>query len=236
MSDPKTLGSSAAGSTSRVSQPSSREPVRGPFTRKRPMVSGRTHCPVGPDARAEPDGREPRQVHPGREHPRVPSHASHRHSVLVVQVARNGTAAPHSARNDPPLEGGGRSVHGLRHAKGAEHLAPGELVEWQPGHLFEHQAEEERVEIAVLRAVSRDANQGLRVQQIDGPRPAPTRLQIEGDVALEAARVVEQHAHGDLVLGAAGEAGQIPADRRLEVELSLIHEAERRSRRCSRPW
>ena len=72
------------------------------------------------------------------------------------------------------------------------------------------------------------ADQGLRVEQIDGPRPAPARLQVKGDVALEAARVVEQHAHGDLVLGTAGESGQIPAHRRLEVELSLIHQSEGR--------
>ena len=99
----------------------------------------------------------------------------------------------------------------------------------QSGHFLEDQAEKEGVEVAVLGAVAGDTEERLRVEEIDGAGAAAARLDVERHVALEAARVIQQHAHRDLVLRATGEPRQIPAHRRVEVQLSLVHQAHGRA-------
>ena len=112
--------------------------------------------------------------------------------------------------SDPPLERSGRHDIGsavMPSGPNTSRLAS--LSRLAPATVSTTRPRSMRVEIAVLGGVAgrrgpaaaRTAGRSSRLRL----RP---RLQVERDVALEAAGVVQQHAHGHLVLESAGEAGQ----------------------------
>ncbi len=158
-------------------------------------------------------------------------HSAESGGILVVDVTRDGLPPPDPAWRGSPLEPDRQAEAGLLHAEGIKDLGVGEAVEGGPGDRLDHQAQQHGVEVAVLGGVAGGADQWLRVEQGDHARAASAGAPVDRHVVLEAAGVVQQHAHGHLILEPAREAGQVTPDPGVEVELALIHQAHRRARR-----
>src|SRR5690348_11694498 len=157
----------------------------------------------------------------------MPRYTAHRDGVLIVHITWHGLAAPDAAWRNAPLEPRGRLVHGLGQGEWLEDLPSGQPIEWNASDLFLDKAQKQGVEVTVLGTVTGRAQHRLSIEQIHRSRSAPPGLDIEGHVALEAAGMVQEHAHGDFALEAARKPRQVASHGGIEVQLSLLHQAHR---------
>ncbi len=174
-------------------------------------------------ALAEEHRGEAREVSGRGEEAGVPGDAAQEVGAWVVDLARQHLAVAPLGGRGACDEGGARQERRVAHAERREDVLAGEDVEGLPGDGLDQLAEDDEPHVAVRVRGPRRARGGERVDARQSLRPA-SPVVGEGVVGDEPAGVEEELFDGDRTLAVRRERGEVPRDRRPELQPALLRE------------
>ena len=159
----------------------------------------------------------------------MPGHAAQAVGVLIVHPPHDRRTPPQSVRGGAAPDGARRRELRLGHPGGGEEPLAHELVQGHTGRGLDDPPQQQAVEIAVLHAAARRAEERLLHDQLSQGGGIPGRP-VERPIRRQARGVRQEVAHGHTLFSGPLEIGQVALHQPVEPHLSQVHQQHDRRR------